>query len=92
VTIIDAFRAKSGGSETPYVGATDSTSLISAIITERRRSLFLESQHLGDLLRYNLPLTPAAGTAFPGGGVYGSQRCMPLPDVEILNNPNVPHS
>ncbi|HZI43332.1 MAG TPA: hypothetical protein VFD67_16545 [Gemmatimonadaceae bacterium] len=92
VTIIDAFRAKSGGSETPYVGATDSTSLISAIITERRRSLFLESQHLGDLLRYNLPLNPAAGTAFPGGGVYGSQRCMPLPDVEILNNPNVPHS
>jgi hypothetical protein len=88
VSIIDAFRAKSGGSETPYAGATDSTSLINAIITERRRSLFLESQHLGDYIRYNLPFNPAPGTTYPGGGVYGSQRCMPLPDVEILNNPN----
>jgi hypothetical protein len=92
VSIINAFRAKSGGSELPYAGATDSTSLIAAIITERRRSLFLESQHLGDLIRYNLPLNPAANTAFPGGGVYGSQRCMPLPDVETLNNPTITHT
>ena len=32
-------------------------------------------------------LTPAAGTRFPGGGVYGSQKCLALPDVERLNNP-----
>lgn len=92
VSIINTFRARSGGSEAPYAGATDSTSLINAIITERRRSLFLESQHLGDLIRYGLPLNPASGAAFPGGGLYGSQRCMPLPDAEILNNPNIPHS
>jgi hypothetical protein len=91
VSIINAFRAKSGGSEAPYAGATDSTSLIGAIVTERRRSLFLESKHLGDLIRYNLPFVPAANTTFPGGGVYGTQRCMPLPDVETLNNPGIPH-
>ena len=88
VTIVDAFRAKSGGSEAPYVGATDSTSLIGAIITERRRSLFLESQHLGDFIRYNLPFNPAPGATFYGGGQYGSARCMPLPDVETASNPN----
>jgi hypothetical protein len=92
VSIINAFRAMSGGSEAPYVAPTDSTSLVNAIITERRRSLFLESQHLGDLIRYNLPLNPATGTAFHGGGVYGSQRCMPLPDAELLNNPAIPRA
>ena len=88
ILIVDAFRAKSGGSEAPYAGATDSTSLINAIITERRRSLFLESQHLGDFIRYNLPLDPPAGATCYGGGQYGSARCMPLPDVEIASNPN----
>ncbi|MBV9879518.1 MAG: hypothetical protein JO180_03435, partial [Gemmatirosa sp.] len=66
--------------------------LKAALIDQRRRALFLESQHLGDLIRYALPLTPAAGATFPGGGTYGSQRCMPIPDVERLNNPNVPRS
>jgi len=25
-----------------------------------------------------------------GGGVYGTQLCLPLPDVEKQNNPNFP--
>ena len=34
--------------------------------------------------------TPAAGTPYQRqkGGVYGSQLCFPLPDVERANNPN----
>jgi hypothetical protein len=40
--------------------------------------------------RYNIPLTPAAGTAYTlGGGLYGSQNCFPLPDVERINNKNI---
>lgn len=50
-------------------------------------ALVLEGQHLGDIIRYGVPLTPAAGAPYPGGGVYGSQRCLPLPDVERDNNP-----
>ena len=38
----------------------------------------------------NLPYTPAPGAPFPHGGFYGDQRCLPLPDVERLNNPNIP--
>jgi hypothetical protein len=40
--------------------------------------------------RYGIALNPAAGTAFPGGGgLYGTQSCFPLPDVERANNPNI---
>jgi len=62
------------------------------IIEERRRELFLEGHRLGDIRRYALPLSPPAGAAYPGGGLYGSQSCFPLPDVERLNNPNIPKS
>ena len=60
------------------------------IVEERRRELFLEGHRLGDLRRNNLAFTPAAGTPYSGGGTYGTQTCFPLPDVERLNNPNVP--
>jgi starch-binding outer membrane protein, SusD/RagB family len=85
LAIINAFRAK--GNETPLLPTATAAELKAALINERRRELFLEGQHLGDLIRYSLPLVPAAGTAYHGGGTYGSQRCMPLPDVEKLNNP-----
>ena len=86
LTIINTFRAR--GNELPLLATATAAELKSALIEERRRELFLESQHLGDLIRYNLPFNPAAGTTFPGGGTYGSQRCMPLPEAESLNNPN----
>jgi hypothetical protein len=85
LAIINAFRA--AGNQGPYVGAVDAASLKSEIIDQRRRALFLEGQHLGDLIRYNITPTPAAGTAYPAGGTYGSNICLPLPDVERQNNP-----
>lgn len=85
ISIINTFRAQ--GNQGPYVGAVDAASLKAEVVEQRRRSLFLEGQHLGDLNRYNLTLVPAAGTTYPGGGQYGSNRCLPLPDVERQNNP-----
>ena len=81
---IDAFRAR--GNQPPLT-ASDAATLKAALIDQRRRELFLEGQHLGDIIRYGTPFTPAIGAAYPGGGTYGSQRCMPLPDVERDNNP-----
>ena len=63
---------------------------LSRVREERRRELFLEGHRLYDTIRFNLPLVPAAGAVFPnGGGTYGNNKCLPLPDVERLNNPSI---
>lgn len=85
VTILNTFRA--AGNQGAYAGATDAAALKAEVIEQRRRALFLTGTHLGDLIRYGITPTPAAGTNFPAGGQYGNQLCMPLPDVERLNNP-----
>jgi starch-binding outer membrane protein, SusD/RagB family len=82
--IVNTFRAR--GNQPP-LSTADQTTLRAALIDQRRRELYLEGQHLGDIIRFDVTLTPAAGTRFPGGGVYGSQKCLALPDVERLNNP-----
>ena len=82
--ILDAFRAR--GNQPPLATA-DQATLRAALIDQRRRELFLEGQHLGDIIRFDLTLTPPAGTRYPAGGVYGSQKCLQLPDVERQNNP-----
>lgn len=87
VNIINALRARS--STPAYSGPTDAASVMTLLIEERRRELWLEGQHLYDTIRFNLALTPASGTNFPKGGTYGTTKCLPLPNVERLNNPNI---
>ena len=84
LALINAFRAR--GNQTRLT-TTDPGELRAALIDQRRRELFLEGQHLGDMIRFDVTLTPAAGAPFPGGGVYGVQKCLFLPDVERQNNP-----
>lgn len=90
VAAINIVRASRPGVPA-YDGAGQTAAQIKAqIIEDRRRELFLEGHRLGDLRRYNQTFTPAAGTAYPGGGgLYGTQTCFPLPDVEVVNNPNI---
>jgi hypothetical protein len=91
VGIINTLHTKAG---LPAYGGGTPDEVMSQIIEERRRELFLEGQRLGDIIRYGLPLFPAPGTPFAVGGtntgVYGTQVCFPLPSVERNNNPNVP--
>jgi hypothetical protein len=84
-SIIDGFRAR--GNQPPLAAASDAATLRAALIDQRRRELFLEGQHLGDLIRYAEPFTPPVSAPYPGGGAYGAQRCLFLPDVERDNNP-----
>lgn len=75
----------------PTYASTDITAIRAQVIEERRRELFLESHRLFDTIRFNVPLDPPPGAPFPvGGGTYGNNKCLPLPDVERLNNPNFP--
>jgi hypothetical protein len=88
VTAINGLRATAG--LLPYTGATDDASIQALVIDERRRALFLEGFRNYDLQRFNLPFNPAVGTPFPlKGGTYGDTRCLPLPDIERFNNPNI---
>lgn len=88
VTIINALRAAQNLK--PYTGATDATSIKNLIIDERRRALFVEGFRNYDAQRFSLPFNPTVGTSYPrAGGTYGNTTCLPLPDVERINNPNI---
>jgi hypothetical protein len=88
VTAINALRTAAGLQG--YTGATDAASIQNLIIDERRRALFLEGFRNYDMQRFNVPFNPAVGVAYPlKGGTYGNTRCLPLPDVERFNNPNI---
>lgn len=88
VTIINALRA--AVTLKPYTGATDATSIKNLVIDERRRALFVEGFRNYDIQRFNLPFNPTVGTPYPrAGGTYGNTVCLPLPDVERINNPNI---
>ena len=85
--ILQASRTRGG--QGVFAGVT-TADYIAELISQRRRELFAESHHLGDLIRFaadGLTPQPAAGTPSHFGGNYGSQLCFPLPAAERLNNP-----
>jgi starch-binding outer membrane protein, SusD/RagB family len=88
VNIINALR--DAVSLPHYTGATDAASIRTLIIEERRRALFAEGFRNYDIQRFNIPFNPPVGTEYPiKGGTYGNTTCLPLPDIERFNNPNV---
>lgn len=86
VDIINMFHERAG---LPAFASTDASEIRDQVIEERRRELFLEGHHLFDMVRFGIPFTPAPGTEFAKGGTYGTTTCLPLPDVERRNNPNI---
>jgi hypothetical protein len=93
VAIINAERALSRANgftgQPVYAGPVDAASLKAEVIEQRRRALWLDGHHLGDVIRYGITLTPPPGTAYLQGGTYGNSVCLNLPDVERLNNPGL---
>lgn len=70
----------------PPFSSTDADEIGEQIREERRRELFLESHRLNDMIRW--------GLAFPTGLTHKGQpyedaTCVPLPDAERDNNPNI---
>lgn len=87
VDIINQLHARVG---LPPFSSSDPGEIRQQIIEERRRELFLEGHHIYDIIRFQLPLDPAPGTPYPiKGGVYGTTTCLPLPEIERVNNPNI---
>ncbi|MFL5577350.1 MAG: hypothetical protein ACJ79S_15435 [Gemmatimonadaceae bacterium] len=87
VSIINALRVAAG-----LPGAfvsSDPVAIQNEVISERSRQLFLQGTRMYDARRLGLPQIPAAGAAYDNGGTYGSQRCLPLPDLERNSNPSL---
>lgn len=94
LALIAERRAVSPGAATGEDGDfLDSRSTMSELLDQKARDFFLEGTKMGDWRRnpQAAPYVPPAGTPYYNtseDGVFGSQACMPLPDDEILNNPN----
>lgn len=88
LAIIATFRT--AGGQVPYTGTTAAQDL-AEIQDQRRRALWLTGTYLGDVIRYDILLTPAQGATTPWNQQYGPaegrNQLLPLPDVEIQNNP-----
>jgi hypothetical protein len=97
VDIINDVRVAQGIGEA-YAGGTDAE-IRAKVIDEKRRTLFLDGQRMGDLRRYaatlSAPLPPEA--SFPTGEIvsidppseYQDGVCFPLPDAERDTNPGL---
>ena len=87
--IINTFRT--AGAQPAYTACVSAAADLAEIQDQRRRSLWLQGTYLGDVIRYNLTLSPAKDTPTPWTQTYGShigsEQLLPLPDVERLNNP-----
>jgi len=88
VAILNTLRGRTGIG-LPALSAGESANFDAAVAEERRRELFLQGNRWFDIKRFNLAQVPAVGVQYAKGGVYGDQRCWPLPDAERLANPNL---
>jgi hypothetical protein len=90
VDIINEVRARNGITTEWQPAGGDPNEIRDKVIDERRRTLFLEGVRLGDLRRYidkfGLDFFP---TTTPQGFPVEDQTCIPLPDIERNNNPDL---
>ncbi len=89
VDIINTLHGAQGLPDWVPNDVNDATEILDHIIQERSRELYLEGFRMGDAFRYGLE-----AEVFPTGvnhkdQTYFPQTCLPLPDVEINNNPNI---
>jgi len=66
--------------------SSNADSIQAKVRDERRRTLFLEGQRMGDLRRY---LARYGIDLFPTGPNFGDETCYPLPNAERDNNPDI---
>jgi hypothetical protein len=83
---INRVRALSGIAALVPNDPNDPVELENNVLEERRRQLFSEGQRYGDMLRKNLPFQTGTNRK---GQTYSNLTCVPLPDVETQNNPNL---
>jgi hypothetical protein len=89
-TAVGVINALHTAANIPPFASTDAATIKAQVIEERRREFFLEGRRYGDLARFPELFKEAAGGQHPFvGHPYAETRCLPLPDVELRNNPNL---
>jgi starch-binding outer membrane protein, SusD/RagB family len=83
VSAINALRASAS---LPAYGGGSDAEVAEQVKEERRRELYLQGHRLNDMLRFAIPFEPGATHK---GVAYGPTTCLPLPDAERQNNPNL---
>lgn len=90
VDIINQVRTRHGISQVWVPTGNDPNEIRDKVIDERKRTLFLEGVRQGDVRRYiekyGLDFFP---TSTPQGFPMGNQTCLPLPEIERNNNPDI---
>lgn len=82
---ITELRAAQGLPAADFTGLSDAE-ILTAVLEERRRQLWLEGHRLNDMLRHGLEFPQGANHK---GQLYGPITCMPLPEQEKRANPNI---
>jgi hypothetical protein len=80
---INRIRARAG---LPQLTGAEQEPVLNLVLEERRRELFSEGHRFNDMLRHQIPFPSGRNHK---GQDYGSITCIPLPDQERLNNPNL---
>jgi starch-binding outer membrane protein, SusD/RagB family len=83
ITILNNLRSRAS---LPALTPLEEADIAQTVIEERRRELFSEGHRYGTMLRLGIPFPSGQNHK---GQFYGNVTCMPLPDVERLNNPNI---
>ncbi len=87
VDIINGFHEAAGLPAYEPADVNDGAEIMSQVLQERSRELYLEGRRLYDFLRHDLPF--AAGTHPYDGNTYGTTTCMQIPRREKDSNPNL---
>jgi hypothetical protein len=82
---IDAINRLRARASLPLLDAGEVADL-ALILEERRRQLFSEGHRYNDMLRHDIPFPTGADHK---GQLFGDVTCVPLPNVEVQNNPNI---
>jgi starch-binding outer membrane protein, SusD/RagB family len=86
---INRVRAKNNIAPLVLADPNDAAAFETALLEERRRQLFSQGQRYSDMLRKGLPFQMGVNGVNRKGQVYSNLTCVPLPDVETQNNPNL---
>lgn len=82
-TAVDVINRLRSTYKLPSFSSTDPKQILDQVYEERRRELFQQGTKLGDDLRSGLHTRWDTGLA-PLGRPYGTETCMPVPEIELL--------